>query len=111
MAPNGRKPRARTSHVDEGSLQAAWEEYTRLSDPGFAFDGSSYGKPLRSLCGDLQGLSQHAKPLGDLLTLAPSGFPSQGNARQVLLALHTKYKMLKCPEQHMCKEANTASGI
>ncbi len=99
-----RRPRPGTSTFKPEQLAELWDDLAGRRDPGFQWDGSSYGATRGSLP-DREGLLRHVAPLRSLLSLAPSGFPSHPNVLSALLLLDEKYAgLLRCSTRF------TASG-
>lgn len=88
-----RRPRPGTSTFNPDELAQLWDDLAGRRDPGFQWDGSSYGVS-RGAAPDRDGLLRHLAPLRSLLTLAPSGFPSHPNLATALMRLDEKHSGL-----------------
>ena len=89
-----RYPRPRNVAIDGSALFANWEQWAKMKNPGFEWDGSDYAKASRCTTADVQGLSLYMKPLEQLLKLAPTGFPTHASLRTVFEKLQNTYKIL-----------------
>ena len=95
MAPKGRAPRPKTSYFDSEDLFEELRELSKLKDPGFKWDGSTYQKPTRSTSADHEGLFAHRKALEVLLKVAPTGFPSHSDLKATFVKLHKKEQVFE----------------
>ena len=107
----GRAPGPKTVHFQPLELATSWRAFAQLRTPGFEFDGSGYGKPVRSLSGDLTGLVAYSAPLKCLLGVAPTGFPSQASVRDSLLLLQKDHNIFQCQPHMEEKRADEAADI
>ena len=98
-------------HVSPETLYRRWEELARLRDCGFRWEGSSYGKPSRSLSSDEEGLAKHAPGLLALLGLAPTGFPAQASVRDALVKLHSQHAVFDCDSRMVLRYASEAADV
>ena len=83
----GRRPRPFIMSFDPVVLADHWAPLARLPDIGFNFDGTSYGSTTRGSPDEI-GLDRHVLALQSLLSLCPSGFPSQ-------ISLQATFEMLQ----------------
>eukprot|EP00959_Pyramimonas_sp_CCMP1952_P049479 1033760-Pyramimonas_sp.AAC.1 len=107
---SSRSPRPLTSNFSEAQLKQQWSGLAKLKKPGFSWDASSYQVSTRTEKPDLESLENHARAARPLIELAPTGFPSIVNLRNVFVQLHKEYNIFdSIDDRHVWKTATDAS--
>ena len=89
-----RRPRAKVKHFDPVKVGDRLQHLCTLRDVGFVWDGTSYPSS-RNDTPDIAALLLHARALKILAEETSSGFPAQGDVRQMLVNLDDAYNILE----------------
>jgi len=94
--PNARRrARPTTTRFDPEALATMWGPLAQRRRPGFAWDGSSYAALGRTYAPNVASLALHLPALEALVTVAPTGFPSQPCLADTLSHIHRRHNIFE----------------
>ena len=94
-----RQPRPTTFHFHSPKLVEDWKPLAELKEPGFKWDGTSYGRG-RQDTPNVTDLAKHTAALDALISMAPSGFPAHTDLRATFLALQETTPIMEGPDKY-----------
>ena len=108
MAFAKRQPRPKTIHFESSNLGENWKPLAELKEPGFKWDGTSYGRG-RQDTPNVSDLAKHTAALDPLISMAPSGFPAHSDLRAAFLALQEATTIFEGPAKYHFNIATDAA--